>query len=502
MHARLNPPPKTPYRADVLVFGDELESCLAAVSAAKNGARVILARRGPRTQWLGGLSTLGGLAYMDLSPGYLSPLFARFLKKARVKRVALDPNRAHRVLQAMLRQAGVKVLHNLQYPVVQAQPENQTAYYLLDSRTQQPIAMFNTLIDATPDADLARQMGANTWIGMDGQFGPEANFLGVSPVFTLHGVTVQALVTAEKKLRARADMGALLRAAFPANPKAEVDAWVSRDPIIGPDYIDILNPAIGVLWHIWQTQQLQPTLSPLAAAATYPAATTWIDGANIAILNNRLSWNGLVWRCSQLETLLGLSRNTQPMPDELQAAMQSFEAFLREQAGLPQARIKAPRALYVRQTVNIQTRSPMTLEALLMNHSGDFLETPAGETPIGTYSYWIDTRGLNLWQNAPALLPLPKPVFKTHLGCCLMQEPHLANLAVLSRAAGFYGLAQGACRIVQHLCLLAEALGIAAALATRQQGAIAQVSSEQVAQHMQRAAQNAPAVYRVSPWLS
>jgi hypothetical protein len=466
----------------LVILGDEVESVLTAVSAAQalgrfSRHRVTLIRRS--TGLLGGLSTRGGLAYMDLTPGMFSPLFAEFLRRAKVKRVALDPVRGHRALEAMLKRAGVHVISG-----VEVTPQrNPDGSFTLFNPDQNPLINVDILIDTTPDADYARALGVPFTVGFEHQFGEDRNFLGISPVFRLTDVTPQALIQAEIRLRQRDDLKPLLDAAFPHHPDSERAAWVSRNPFLGPDYIDILNPAIGVIFHDWRVRTL-------GLKAPYPEADQWIDGANIAILpDGSLSWNGLVTRCNDVNQLLAYSQEREPIPEGLLEAMRQFETFLRTEGGLPTVGVIPPEVLYVRQTVNVKTRHPLTLDSLLAGG------VPEHES-IGRYSYWIDTRGLNLWQIAPEKMPLQKPNFNSTLEACLFTSTEYQNLAVVSRSAGFSGLAQGACRIVQHLSLLGEAVGIAAALAVKSECPLNQIPVSLVYKHLWQ-----HLVKPISPWL-
>jgi hypothetical protein len=92
---------------------------------------------------------------------------------------------------------------------------------------------------------------------------------------------------------------------------------------------------------------------------------------------------------------------------------------------------------------------------------------PEGEA-IGTFSYWLDMRGINLWTYFPGE-HLPKPVFNVGLKQSLAPggRQDLASLGIVSRSAGYSPLGQGAGRIVQHNAMVGEAMGLAAALATQ-----------------------------------
>lgn len=435
---------------DLLVLGDEVESVLTAVSAARAGARVGLLRES--TGPLGGLSTRGGLSYMDITPELTSPLFQEFLERAGVQRVALDPERGHAALQAMLDTAEVLVFSGEAYQPVLDESGRVTGVQG-EAKTRYQASVY---IDATPDADFVRAAGVPACEGLGELFGPAQNFLGVTPVFRLSGITPQALIGFEQQLRQRPDCYEILRQALPHHPETLVREYVTRDPICPQDmdYLDILNPALGVFYHLWRHGE----------ATTYPAAEIWIDGGNISRLpDGTLGVNGMVMRAPQgagaLSQLLAWSHG-HSMPPALAEELRQFERFLHEAGGLGEARVLPPQALYVRQTVNVQTRRVMSGVDLF---AGGVSETEA----VGTFSYWVDFRGINLWEVCPEVMPLPKPVFNVGLDVARFAEPRFSNLAVVGRSAGYSPLAQGACRIVQHNALLGEAVGVAAALAVQ-----------------------------------
>jgi hypothetical protein len=436
---------------DVLVWGDELESLLAAISAAQAGASVAVCRTAPPGKWLGGLSTRGGLAYMDLTWDMFSPLFQQFIQACGVKRVSLDPHTADQVLRQWLTTHQIPVFTVDQLPTFG------------DQQFSQPLADGSSLtasigIDATPDADVAVHLG-EPWLnglhglldGLPGQSPldktrPAPQHIGVSPVFRLTGVDRHALMAFEADCRRAMTMGTLALA-LPWHPEAERATLLTR-PCYSPDeldYVDILNPVLGIAFHQWWQGDV----------ATYPHTRVWIDGGNVARLpDGSLSFNGMVTPAPDLPTLLHWSQ--QPViPAFLTEAMAAFERFLQQAGGLTQARVVPPQQLYVRQTRHVLTRQVATAASLLAGGLPD--------ATLGPYSYWLDTRGINLRQYVPGMPHFVKPQFNTHLHYTLCQRNR--QLAVLGRAAGYGPLAQGTCRIVQHNAWLAEALGPAAALA-------------------------------------
>jgi hypothetical protein len=437
------------HRVDVLVIGDELEGLLTALATAHAGARVAVVRQATPGSWLGGLSTRGGLAYMDLTWDTMSDRFAQFIATCGVKRVALCPHTAHQALQTALAQAHITVTHAPSYGVTAntGAPAHRRFGVMDDAGQtwQAPV-----LLDATPDADVARHLGEPWRNGLNGwlnavapgaaQTGTVPQHLGVSPVFTITGVTPTDLMTFEAECRRQLADEALLAQALPWHTPQELTELIDRPCYAPPhlDYVDILNPIIGIAFHRWWQ----------GSVASYPHAEVWIDGGNVAVLpNGTLSFNGMVTHAPDLGTLLQWSG--QPViPAFLQRAMQAFEQFLQQQGGLRQAQVHAPQQLYVRQSVHIDTLATAT--------AADLLAGGAPHATTGPYSYWLDTRGINLRAWQPQFMHFGKPQFNTSLGYAMCQRNPW--LAVLGRAGGYGPLAQGTCRIVQHNALLGEAL--------------------------------------------
>ncbi|HEY9686841.1 MAG TPA: FAD-dependent oxidoreductase [Coleofasciculaceae cyanobacterium] len=434
----------------VLVVGDEVESILTAVSAARSGVKVILARRS--TGRFGGLSVRGGLSYMDITPEFVTGLFQEFLKRTGLIRVALNPDRAHAVLSELLQEAGIEVFSG-----VEVQIETDEAGFpclaRLEADGKNIIIEPQVVIDATPDADVARSLGIPYVMGLGGILGEEQNFLGVSPVFRIEGVSVDELRAFEEQLRQQPELSAILEKALPYHPPKLRSEYITRTTFAPEDmdYIDILNPVIGIDYHIWRHGNPE----------SYANAGIFIDGGNISRLaDGSLGFNGLVAKASALDLdfddLIAMSQGG-PIPEELRAEMKEFERYLRERAGFPEARVIPPAEMYVRQTLTLLAKDNMTARKAIEGG------VPA-ERSIGTFSYWLDLRGAMLWKHFPGE-DLSKPVFNVGLDVALPLHPRLQNFGFVSRSAGYSPIGQGTGRIVQHNALLGEGLGVAAALA-------------------------------------
>jgi len=470
---------------EVLVVGDEVESIITAVSAARAGAKVLLARRS--TGRLGGLSVRGGLSYMDITVEHLAGLFLEFYERAGVTRIALNPDKAHLVLNQMLTEAAVGVISGV-VANVELNPEGFPLNVSLssvsltdgqyeqdeDSRPQTAHIIPQVVIDATPDGDIARSLGVPYLKGLGNILGQEQNFLGVSPVFRITGVSVAEFRAFEANLRKNPHLPAILQKALPFHPAKLREEYIHRPTFAPPeqDYLDILNPVIGIDYHIWRH----------GAPSTYPNAAIAIDGANISRLQDgSLGFNGMVARADALgfgpgatfEGLIHLSQGG-ATPECLLAEMGHFETYLKEVGYLAEAQVIPPEELYVRQTLTLLSRNNMTARDAI---SGG---VPA-EKSVGSFSYWLDLRGTQLWKHYPNE-ELPKPVFNVGLDVALPLAPQLQNFAFVSRSAGYSPIGQGAGRIVQHNSLLGEGLGIAAAMAALSRTPLAEVADNAMPQ--------------------
>jgi hypothetical protein len=153
--------------------------------------------------------------------------------------------------------------------------------------------------------------------------------------------------------------------------------------------------------------------------------------------------------------------------------MRHFERYLREQGPFPEVAVIPPAELYVRQTLNMLSRETLTARQAIEGGVSP-------EKAIGTFSYWLDLRGTQLWQRYPNE-HLPKPIFNVGLGVTLPATNAIQNFAFVSRSAGYSPIGQGTGRIVQHNALLGEGLGIAAALACQSENTLVQVATQDIA---------------------
>ncbi|MFM7468472.1 MAG: FAD-dependent oxidoreductase [Vampirovibrionales bacterium] len=485
----------------LVILGDELESMMLALSYAMQcqeahasqpsassqeglqPSRILLIRplQEPGLP-LGGLSTRGGLSYMDLTLECLPPMMGWLLQQTPWKRVALYPEALHTLCERLLRAYEVEIQcvspeQLLTWRLLEPKASDTTA-----QKTSQGLSCLchdgKTLtatywVDTTPDGLWLEAQGVPCVTGLGNLWGEgiEKNALGLSPMPTFHGLTTHQLITWEHAMREHHQdtLPALLDAAFPFHPASYKKAYLTR-PCFAPeeaDYIDLLNPSIGVLWHQWQqTQGILPhTLS-------YREAPWWVDGGNIARLGaspyggEKLAWNGIVLKAQSLQEGYELSSGRiRQIPQRFYDAVQHFQTFITATYTMlfgecPTLHATLAPQPYVRNSVLYPAEVTVTGEHL-------FNGGVSTEEAIGWFSYWLDFRGIDLWEHLALQEAPQKPAFRVGLKQTRplgFPEWCQAHVRAVSRAVGASPLGQSVCRIVQHQCLLAEALGIELAL--------------------------------------
>ena len=163
------------YEPDVIVCGGGVSGCAAAISAARNGAKVLLAER---NGVLGGIATAGLMANIGNSfmtydnrpvvKGIPREMVERLVAEGGTKPgwhrpeqpgVIFDPEIMKVVLVDMVREAGVDVLlHTLSVGVIKE--ENRLGGVLLESKSGRQAATVRNVIDTTGEADIASYAGA------------------------------------------------------------------------------------------------------------------------------------------------------------------------------------------------------------------------------------------------------------------------------------------------------------------------------------------------------
>lgn len=412
---------------DLLVVGHETEGCLAAVAAARAGARTALLA--PEGSLLGGLLTEDGLSFVDRDARHLIPpadsphdgLFGQFLERAGVQLVSLEPLAGDRMLHAMLQEVGVTLIGG-SWTTVRREGELIRAMTLDSGET----LAARHFLDATPDGDLAEAAGvrfatAFREVGLPGA-------LGISPLPIVSGVSPETIVETCRKLSEDPELEAMRVAIF--GPRRFLDLEH------GIDYVLVGPPHLGLAYQRWRE----------ACGLPFPYAFE-ADGFNVAVTGpETTSWNGLIY-FADAETALRLSR--EGADEVFREEARHFGRFLRTELGWREAWVDLPRGIYVRQTRHaLDVRRRLSLEAIARGES---------RSSVGTFCYYADFRGFH----APKL---PAPL-TAHVILEAGLASHVRNLGIASRAGGYTPYAHSLCRLVQYNVTLGTALGVAAAMA-------------------------------------
>ncbi len=420
---------------DLLVVGTETEACLSAVAAQRAGARTALVV--PADELLGGLLTEDGLAFVDRDSRHLLPpetsphdgIFGQFLARAHVPLVALDPLVGDRTLRAMLAEAGVTVLP-LEWRSLVVEGDRAVALVGADGTTLRA----RHFLDGTPDGDLAEAAGMTFASGF-AEYGL-SRFLGVSPLPRVHGVSPERIMETCRALAADPELEALRTQVFGDRRFLDLEH--------GVDYVLVGPPHLGLAFQRWR--EAEGLVSP------YPFEA---DGFNVAVLGpETTSWNGLIYFSTDLATLLRLSR--EGADDFFQQEARHFERFLQQGLGWTEARVELPAGLYVRQTRHaLGTRHRLTLDEIGASYSA---------SSVGTFCYYPDFRGFRA-------VSVPNPL-TAHVILEAGLYSGVRNLGIASRAGGYTPFAHSLCRLVQYNVTLGTALGVSAAMAGSDLGAV------------------------------
>lgn len=426
---------KTPRDFDLLVVGTETEGCLSAVAAARAGARTALLV--DPDELLGGLLTEDGLAFVDRDARHLLPpeqsphdgLFGRFLARAGVSLVALDPVGGDRTLRAMLAEAGVSLVP-FDWRRLRVEGDRAVALEAADGSA----LTARHFLDATADGDLAEAAGIRFAAGF-GEYGL-ARYLGLSPLPRVQGVRPERIMETCEALARDPELEELRRRTFGDRPFLELEH--------GRDYVLIGPPHLGLAFQRWRER------AGLASPYAFEA-----DGFNVAVLGPATtSWNGLIYFSQHLPTLLALSRGG--ADDFFRQEARHFERFLHEGLGWTEASVELPSGVYVRQTRHaLGTRHRLTLDEIAANYA---------EGSVGTFCYYPDFRGFRA-------VSVPNPL-TAHVILEAGLFAGVRNLGIASRAGGYTPFAHSLCRLVQYNVTLGAALGVSAAMAADDLGAV------------------------------
>jgi hypothetical protein len=412
---------------DLIVVGNETEACLSAVAGARAGASVALLH--DPAQAFGGLLTDGGLAFVDRDARHefvpegatQDGLFGRFLQRAGVRIVALDPQRGNDTLATMMQEAGVRLVADRPANVAR-QGERITGMATLQGKA----LTARHWLDATADGDLAELAGITFADGFR-EYGID-RYLGISPLPLIDGVDGATIGEACARLADDPDLQARRQRLFGERRFLDLD--------VGADYVLVGPPYFGLAYQRWREQTDRPFPFPFQA-----------DGFNVAMVGpERSSWNGLIYFETALPHLLQLSRHGADAV--FQAEAELFVQFMREAMGWSAARLARPTGMYVRQSRHV----------LGTCHRLRLADIVAGYdvSSVGTFAYYADFRGFST-------TPIPRAL-TAHVILDSGRFAGITNLGIASRTGGYTPFAHSLCRLVQYNVTLGTGLAVAATL--------------------------------------
>ena len=496
---------------DIIGFGDEVPGVLALVSAAREYRRqtsrypsVLLMSKAPENKGIGGHLVRGGLAYLDRSQipselrennnldtfGSPSTIYQEFLQKSDVRSIALDPDKANEALQELRRTAGVDLLTNVAIDSVLKEGQKITGLQLARGE----IYLAKQFIDATVNAELAQAAGTRKNQGFE-TFGLPGSELPVTLVFETEGLSAAKLRQIEdiylRRFTNPNDVEAqawLQVAAGGDNNLAEQLRQDLKDNMgklkqfsEGEDYIDVRSLALSISYHSFRGKKFSLTESGFL-----------LDKANIAKLSDeRLVWNALLLDVNASEAEILAQEKSMPT-----AAMLEEMAFIEQWLqSLGATEVRPADELYIRHAGNVTNVVDPLTGAEILNGG-----VPANEA-LGTFGYHFDNRGgikglaASAAANGFSSLNFERPIFNIGIQHALIQD--IPNLAVVSPASGFEGLATSAGRIVEHNVAVGQGAGIAATIALLDNRNIADISNIEV-RHVLEETEQLPTVFGIS----
>ncbi|MGC1308885.1 MAG: FAD-dependent oxidoreductase [Phormidesmis sp.] len=493
-------------RYDAIVFGDEVPGVMSALQLQRelrgrgHSAQVALITEGDPRKGIGGHLVRGGLAYLDRNQvpanlrsqygtfGRPSRLYQEFLRLGRVNTIALDPTIVSRNFDRALKQAGITVIGNAELGSVQTAGSLVCAF-TAGAQTYSA----KQFIDASQSGELAAASGTDMMQGLEALGFPDSG-LSMGLMIDMYDVSIDQFKVLEAGLINRyfnpqdaAAQGWLTVASGgdPVKRQELLNSLVdhARRPKIlyqnTPDSADVRSLALSILVHGWLGKEYDLKSSGFL-----------FDRANIAVLDDRLSFNALLFYADS-ETARRLSTSGSRPTAEMRAIAQEIK-ILFEKIGVP--RVEVMDELYIRNAGQI-AHPVDELSATLMAAGG----IPPQEA-FGTFGYHLDDRGgiegLDEQVRSSILRFFnfrQMPVFNYGFRHTLPKERE--NLAVLGPASGFGGLGTTAGRIVEFNVSVGEGLAIAIAQAIAENRPLHTITNAEVRQAIAQETGALPAVY-------
>ncbi|MDJ0532858.1 MAG: FAD-dependent oxidoreductase [Xenococcaceae cyanobacterium MO_207.B15] len=479
---------------DVIIFGDEIPGVMTAIKVKRelekrNGeAKVALMTEGDTSRGIGGHLVRGGLAYLDRNQvprdmrdelgtfGASSQLYQEFIDLTDTETIALDRFKATKAFENVFLRENIDLIGNVKLQSVAT--VGKSVCSLMTTNNGSFIAQ--QFIDATQDGKLAEMSGVEMSLGF-AQIGLPDSSLSIGWVFEIYGKDIEQLKQIEAGLIER----------FLNKSDRQAQDWLtiaSGDNLgkladLERSFTDAYDrPAI-----MYQATPDSADVRALAFSVAYHGTTnslfdlrkskTILDRANIAVLDNRLSLNALLFDVDATQARELSNNGAKPTP-EMIVITEEVTAFFQS---LGIQRIEFMDELYIRTAGQI-SESMDDLTATKMSDGG----VPEEEA-LGTFSYHLDARGgiAGLREKAIAagvheIRTVLMPTFNYGFRHTLPVE--YENLAVLSPASGFGGLGTTAGRIVEFNVSVGEGLAIATAIANAEGRSLHSISNQEVKQ--------------------
>jgi hypothetical protein len=398
---------------DLIVVGGEPEGIAAAVSAARNGLHTLFIEEG---EALGGLMTLGGLNFLDMSYGPQKELLTRGIFSEFYKEMgnAFDLTLAKQYfLQLVQKEEKIDLKLGTTF-VAPLLAENTLVGVRVKEKGKSKDYFGARLIDATTDADVAAAAGVPYTIGAE-DYGRKGQLMGVTLVFRVKDVNWPYVFVYNNWMRLLSKIKS---------------GW--GDPYAGANW--------KVAWgYGQQALAYQPQDSQMRFRG--PNLARQKDGT---ILVNAL----LIFGVDSLDPVSkkeALERGKAEIPHILSFMRKKFPGFARVKF------VDTAERLYVRETRHIEGEYRLTITDVLENR--DHWDRIAhGSYPVDIQPTAPDNLGNVIGK--PAIYSIP---FR-----CLVPL-QVENLLVVGRSASYDSLAHGSARVIPVGMATGEAAGVAAA---------------------------------------
>lgn len=413
---------------DVVVLGSDPEAIAAAIAAAREGQKTMLLDTHTH---IGGVFTLSKLNTLDNS--YASDrltlltrgLYEEFFNLLH-RRTSFDTEDASRVLWQLVKKESLLAVRLGAQSIALKKDQGRVQQLTYnDAGNKKRTVSLRQLIDSTPDATYAAQIGVPFTYGQE-DFRGVPDTMCASLIFELRGVNWH-----KAAIHLRND----------GNPATDIDAHSA--------------------WGFPEMEAYKPKNAHIGARALNLGKQS-----NGNVLVNALQIFG-VKGTDPFSVILGRRRAEQELPEMV--------AYIRRLPGFENAELvsTAPE-LYIRETRHLQGLYRLTIQDVL--HNRDFHDR------IAFGSYPVDIQKRN---NHESDLVLGKPRQYAIPFRCIV-APNVNNVLIASRSASYDSLAHGSARTIPTGMAVAQAAGVAAAYANDHQVTFAEMASDPDFIHIRR----------------